>query len=172
VSRAFIEIKGEVSPKLNNILLFRIEKLIEKGIAEVDIAIESGGGSSEAGIEAYTFFKSYNDSKNISINTINLFTCASSAVMYFLGGKVKTSIQGGNLLIHEGVSCLQGNYKQRELQERLLMLENINNKYISILENNNIEITKEQYYQGISLSDRRLSEMGVIDKISDKIDTI
>lgn len=164
MNRALIEVKGMLSHKVNNILFTRIEGLKTMGITDIDIAIESSGGCSEAGIEAFEFFNSYNNKGNININTINLFTCASAAVLYFLGGKKKSAMVGSNLTIHQGKFSLNGVYTQGELAEQLRMLENINNRYASIIESN-LDINRKEYDEGISLSADELLTRGVASKI-------
>lgn len=132
-SKAYIEYKGLITHRGMNALISEIEKFIMTGIKKIDIGISSGGGDSHAGVNAYDYIVNLNKIPDVNIDTINLDVCHSSAILLYLSGRSKRSIKGSCFLIHQGSVNLNGPFTIDSLKIQIELLNNINERYISIV---------------------------------------
>lgn len=99
-----------------------VDKAIEKANGEdLEVEINSGGGSVFAGSEIYTALKSYKG--NVTIKIVGL--AASAASVIAMAGKKVTMSPTAQMMIHNVSSCAEGDY--REMEHTAEILKNANN---------------------------------------------
>lgn len=99
-----------------------VDKAIEKANGEdLEVEINSGGGSVFAGSEIYTALKSYNG--NVTVKIVGL--AASAASVIAMAGKKVTMSPTAQMMIHNVSSWAEGDY--REMEHTAEILKNANN---------------------------------------------
>ena len=98
-----------------------VDKVLEKANGEdLEVEINSGGGSVFAGSEIYTALKSYKG--NVTVKIVGLAASAAS-VIAMAGNKVMMS-PTAQMMIHNVSSCAAGDY--REMEHTAEILKNAN----------------------------------------------
>lgn len=98
-----------------------VDKAIEKANGEdLEVEINSGGGSVFAGSEIYTALKAYPG--NVTVKIVGLAASAAS-VIAMAGNKVMMS-PTAQMMIHNVSSCAEGDY--REMEHTAEILKNAN----------------------------------------------
>jgi len=98
-----------------------VDKVLEKANGEdLEVEINSGGGSVFAGSEIYTALKSYKG--NVAVKIVGLAASAAS-VIAMAGNKVMMS-PTAQMMIHNVSSCAAGDY--REMEHTAEILKNAN----------------------------------------------
>ena len=99
-----------------------VDKVIEKANGEdLEVEINSGGGSVFAGSEIYTALKSYPG--NVTVKIVGL--AASAASVIAMAGKKVMMSPTAQMMIHNVSSCAEGDY--REMEHTAEILKNANN---------------------------------------------
>ena len=99
-----------------------VDKAIEKANGEdLEVEINSGGGSVFAGSEIYTALKSYKG--NVTVKIVGL--AASAASVIAMAGKKVTMSPTAQMMIHNVSSRAEGDY--REMEHTAEILKNANN---------------------------------------------
>jgi len=99
-----------------------VDKVIEKANGEdLEVEINSGGGSVFAGSEIYTALKSYKG--NVTVKIVGL--AASAASVIAMAGKKVTMSPTAQMMIHNVSSRAEGDY--REMEHTAEILKNANN---------------------------------------------
>ena len=140
-----------------------IDKAIEKANGEdLEVEINSGGGSVFAGSEIYTALKSYKG--NVTVKIVGL--AASAASVIAMAGKKVLMSPTAQMMIHNVSSCAAGDYREMEHTAEILKSANdtIANAY-------RLKTGKEQK-ELLSLMDKetwmtaqKAKELGFIDEI-------
>ena len=98
-----------------------VDKVIEKANGEdLEVEINSGGGSVFAGSEIYTALKSYPG--NVTVKIVGL--AASAASVIAMAGKKVLMSPTAQMMIHNVSSCAEGDY--REMEHTAEILKNAN----------------------------------------------
>ena len=98
-----------------------VDKAIEKaGGEDLEVEINSGGGSVFAGSEIYTALKSYKG--NVTVRVVGLAASAASVVA--MAGKKVTMSPTAQMMIHNVSSWAEGDY--REMEHTAEILKNAN----------------------------------------------
>ena len=98
-----------------------VDKAIEKANGEdLEVEINSGGGSVFAGSEIYTALKSYPG--NVTVKIVGL--AASAASVIAMAGKKVMMSPTAQMMIHNVSSCAEGDY--REMEHTAEILKNAN----------------------------------------------
>ena len=98
-----------------------VDKVIEKANGEdLEVEINSGGGSVFAGSEIYTALKSYKG--NVTVKIVGL--AASAASVIAMAGKKVTMSPTAQMMIHNVSSRAEGDY--REMEHTAEILKNAN----------------------------------------------
>jgi ATP-dependent Clp protease protease subunit len=98
-----------------------VDKAIEKANGEdLEVEINSGGGSVFAGSEIYTALKSYKG--NVTVKIVGL--AASAASVIAMAGKKVMMSPTAQMMIHNVSSCAEGDY--REMEHTAEILKNAN----------------------------------------------
>ena len=98
-----------------------VDKVLEKANGEdLEVEINSGGGSVFAGSEIYTTLKSYKG--NVTVKIVGL--AASAASVIAMAGKKVTMSPTAQMMIHNVSSCAAGDY--REMEHAADVLKNAN----------------------------------------------
>lgn len=98
-----------------------VDKAIEKANGEdLEVEINSGGGSVFAGSEIYTALKSYKG--NVMVKIVGL--AASAASVIAMAGKKVMMSPTAQMMIHNVSSCAEGDY--REMEHTAEILKNAN----------------------------------------------
>lgn len=140
-----------------------VDKAIEKANGEdLEVEINSGGGSVFAGSEIYTALKSY--SGNVTVKIVGLAASAASVVA--MAGKKVMMSPTAQMMIHNVSSCAAGDY--REMEHTAEILKNAND---TIANAYRLKTGKEQK-ELLSLMDnetwmtaQKAKELGFIDEI-------
>ncbi|ADU30986.1 head maturation protease, ClpP-related [Evansella cellulosilytica] len=147
---------GATSPKT-------VSKLIEEANGEdLEVEINSGGGSVWAGSEIYTLLKSCK--QNVVVNIMGI--AASAASVAAMGGKLIRIAPTGQIMIHNSMSGASGDH--RELEHAAEMLKGVDrsiaNAYILKTGKNMEELlslmAKETY-----MGAKEAKELGFADEI-------
>jgi len=140
-----------------------IDKAIEKANGEdLEVEINSGGGSVFAGSEIYTALKSCKG--NVTVKIVGL--AASAASVIAMAGKKVTMSPTAQMMIHNVSSCAAGDY--REMEHTAEILKNAND---TIANAYRLKTGKEQK-ELLSLMDKetwmtaqKAKELGFIDEV-------
>lgn len=140
-----------------------VDKAIEKANGEdLEVEINSGGGSVFAGSEIYTALKSYPG--NVTVKIVGL--AASAASVIAMAGKKVLMSPTAQMMIHNVSSCAEGDY--REMEHTAEILKNAND---TIANAYRLKTGKEQK-ELLSLMDKetwmtaqKAKELGFIDEI-------
>ena len=98
-----------------------VDKVLEKANGEdLEVEINSGGGSVFAGSEIYTALKSYKG--NVTVKIVGL--AASAASVIAMAGKKVMMSPTAQMMIHNVSSCAEGDY--REMEHTAEILKNAN----------------------------------------------
>lgn len=98
-----------------------VDKVLEKANGEdLEVEINSGGGSVFAGSEIYTALKSYKG--NVTVKIVGL--AASAASVIAMAGKKVLMSPTAQMMIHNVSSCAEGDY--REMEHTAEILKNAN----------------------------------------------
>jgi ATP-dependent Clp endopeptidase proteolytic subunit ClpP len=98
-----------------------VDKAIEKANGEdLEVEINSGGGSVFAGSEIYTALKAYPG--NVTVKIVGL--AASAASVIAMAGKKVMMSPTAQMMIHNVSSCAEGDY--REMEHTAEILKNAN----------------------------------------------
>lgn len=108
--------------------LFEMESTSPKNVSEslemangadLEVIINSGGGSVHAGSEIYTMLKDY--SGDVEIKIVGL--CASAASVIAMAGRVKMS-PTAQMMIHNAMGRNQGDYRSMDAASEMLKVVN------------------------------------------------
>ena len=98
-----------------------VDKAIEKANGEdLEVEINSGGGSVFAGSEIYTALKSYPG--NVTVKIVGL--AASAASVIAMAGKKVLMSPTAQMMIHNVSSCAEGDYREMEHTAEILKSAN------------------------------------------------
>lgn len=98
-----------------------VDKAIEKANGEdLEVEINSGGGSVFAGSEIYTALKSYPG--NVTVKIVGL--AASAASVIAMAGKKVLMSPTAQMMIHNVISCAAGDYREMEHTAEILKSAN------------------------------------------------
>ena len=98
-----------------------VDKAIEKANGEdLEVEINSGGGSVFAGSEIYTALKSYKG--NVTVKIVGLAASAASVVA--MAGKKILMSPTAQMMIHNVSSCAAGDYREMEHTAEILKSAN------------------------------------------------
>ena len=98
-----------------------VNKVLEKANGEdIEVEINSGGGSVFVGSEIYTALKSY--SGNVTVKIVGL--AASAASVIAMAGKKVLMSPTAQMMIHNVSSCAAGDYREMEHTAEILKSAN------------------------------------------------
>jgi ATP-dependent protease ClpP protease subunit len=103
--------------------------LTEAGVTEITIVLSSPGGLVVAALNAFGFINAL----PARINTHAQGWVASAATVLFLAGQQRSADRNAQFLFHPSVSQLQGGLSERQLQDQLTMLGDVDSAVATIL---------------------------------------
>lgn len=159
-----ILLNGEITDDTSNIVIAELLYLDSLNHNDINLYINSPGGSITAGMAIYdtmNFVKS-------NVSTICVGMCASMAAFLLSSGEKgkRYSLKNGEVMIHQPLGGVQGQATEIKIAaERILKLKEKLNKILANNTNRNIKKIEQDTERDYFMDSFEALEYGIIDKI-------
>ena len=140
--------------------------LIEAGVTQIVLVINSGGGDTLAALTTYSFIRSL----PARIETHAQGFVASAATALFLAGENRSADRGARFLFHPTQTTITGYVNEQQIHDRMVVVENIEGEMRQIY-HDRTTLTDEQIVQfgqsEIIYTADQAAEHGIVRTVAD-----
>lgn len=164
----YIKFYAGVNADSVNRLMEIVDEQLKLGVERIILLISSVGGQVFHGLSAYNYLKGI----SAEVITHNFGSVDSSAGIIYCAGTTRYSVQHARFLIHGVTIPMQGNFEEKQLEEKLKIIK-IDTESIAGVIATTSQKTEEEILKAMNdrttLSPEQAKDFGLVNEIKEEL---